>query len=581
MKRELGNVVHVTRGYGKNHNYPPHKNIRYDGENYKVEIRKFDRNFDKLYKTGDLSSKNMNTKMWRNLKILYCADKSKKTSITFDYKCTETGTYMVDLLYYDYNYDNTKCKGSIFMKIDNGAYKKQKSHTLWAGDDNNMNRHSQRYTFIKGKKYGFKYEFNKNTAVVAVIIKKYDTYTGTRYNDGDLTIEDIDVKINEDVAPNEATVTIWYNHELDDPSNVSGYLFDFRDEINIYKKDVDDLDFVQIFGGYISVPTVDDNDMTMKLSCADRLIDGDNRYCLQEMVMLGGETDESSSGYEYSDDSYESYDNRAEMLNYLTNIYELPLDNSDILEDVYFKKQFPKGYQWFYEKSLSPKTSFKNMKGTYKDDYLILRNGKNRDDGYNSYDDTGNRPQTGVILDVKTLKDPEILINNAPNMWIKYGLGEAEVDKTTVVNVSNVRSDMSYISKQVRAYADKVTAQTGEGSVKSMWKAVGKLPQLRKSGFVYSPESVIKHGGNCCSKARLLGEMLVYKGITGIEYVHIKRGSEGHVFLRLKSFNGKKNFYIDPSSQQEARGWGNYIKYLGMTVGKNLAHVTKFPNKPF
>ena len=75
--------------------------------------------------------------------------------------------------------------------------------------------------------------------------------------------------------------------------------------------------------------------------------------------------------------------------------------------------------------------------------------------------------------------------------------------------------------------------------------------------------------------------MLVYKGITGIEYVHIKRGSEGHVFLRLKSFNGKKNFYIDPSSQQEARGWGNYIKYLGMTVGKNLAHVTKFPNKPF
>ena len=116
MKRELGNVVHVTRGYGKNHNYPPHKNIRYDGENYKVEIRKFDRNFDKLYKTGDLSSKNMNTKMWRNLKILYCADKSKKTSITFDYKCTETGTYMVDLLYYDYNYDNTKCKGSIYMK---------------------------------------------------------------------------------------------------------------------------------------------------------------------------------------------------------------------------------------------------------------------------------------------------------------------------------------------------------------------------------------------------------------------------------------------------------------------------------
>ena len=75
MKRELGNVVHVTRGYGKNHNYPPHKNIRYDGENYKVEIRKFDRNFDKLYKTGDLSSKNMNTKMWRNLKILYCADR--------------------------------------------------------------------------------------------------------------------------------------------------------------------------------------------------------------------------------------------------------------------------------------------------------------------------------------------------------------------------------------------------------------------------------------------------------------------------------------------------------------------------
>lgn len=427
VKRNLGNAVYVTRGYGKSHNRSPLKNIHYSGENYKVEIRKFDRNFDTIYKPDSLNQTNLAKKSWRNLTILYCKDKSKGSSINFDYKCTETGDYLVDLLYYDYNYNESKCNTSIFLKTNNGTYVSQTLNTKMYGDDNNLNRQTQKYSFEKDNVYNIKYEFNINVAVIGVIIRKFDIYYGTRYNEGDLTIDSVNGKISESMAPNEATIKIWYNHELDDNSNLSGYLFDFRDEVNIYKKDPTDTDLVQIYGGYISTVTVDEDNLIMTLNCADRLIDGENRYCLQEMVMLGGETDEKKIN-DYSKDSYSNYIDRATMLDYLTHCYELPLDNSNIIEDDYFKKQFPKGYKFSYKKGSSPKTTFTNMIGTQEKSYMVLRNGNQRYDDYNSYDNVGNKPQTGVILDCTNLSTP-IKINNAPNFYIRYGLGEEETTK--------------------------------------------------------------------------------------------------------------------------------------------------------
>ena len=109
VKRNLGKQVHVTQGYGKTHPHRQHKNIHYEGEDYKVEIRKFDRNYDKIYTINQINYKNLEPKNWRNLKILYCPDTKKKPNINIDYECKETGTYIVDTLYYDYNYDETKC----------------------------------------------------------------------------------------------------------------------------------------------------------------------------------------------------------------------------------------------------------------------------------------------------------------------------------------------------------------------------------------------------------------------------------------------------------------------------------------
>lgn len=595
MKRNLGDVVHVKRGYGKNHHNSPQTNISYRGENYKIEIRKFDRNFDTFYNTTNISYTNMDLGRWRNLKILAYDDtdnstisintdnsvkktKQKKSSIEFEYKCSETGNYVLELLYFDMGYNLNKCRADIYLKTGKGDYVKQRINGVWSGDDNNLNRHIQYFDFKKGTTYKIRYDTNINMGIIGGIIKKYDTYYGTRTNQGDLTIDSVNVKINEKIQPNEATVKIWYNHEMDDESNLSGYLFDFRDEINIYKKDVDDIDFIQLFGGYISTVDVDEKNLIMTLSCADRLIDGDNRYCMQEMVMLGGDSDEI--GYEYSEDSYQSYDSRGEMLNYLTNIFELPLGNDNILNDDYLKRDF--GYQYWYNKANIPKITTKNMIATKTDDFLICRNGNKRDDNDNSYDSEGNKPQIMTILDVSETKE-NILLNNNPNFWIRYGLGDAEKNSTNVEGVINTNSNINYISNTVRKFADKVTGQTGEGSVKAMWLAVAKLHyrNTKKGGFIWSPEETIKGGGNCCCKARLLGEMLTYKGVTGIQYVHIKKGSMGHVFLRLKKFNGKTNFIIDPTEKTEKKGWGHYLHYNGATITSNLRRITNFPEKPF
>lgn len=583
LKRNLGDVVHVKRGYGKNNKNSPQKNIRYDGEDYKVEIRKFDRTFDNIFTPSNLIFTNLNKSNWRNLNVLTHDNKSGKGSFSFDLKCAETGTYMVDLLYFDMNYNENKCYADIYLKTNNSDFVRQNSNTSWSGDNNNVNRHSQLFTLIKDNLYTFKYESNNNLGVVGIIIKKYDVYYGTRTNNGDLTIEEINIKLNDKVQPNEAEVKIWYNHELDDTSNISGYLFDFRDEINIYKKDINDIDLVQIFGGYITTVNVDENNLIMTINCADRLIDGENRYCLQEMVLLEGDN-VNTAEYKYSVDAYKSYENRGLMLDYLTNIFELPLSNDNILKDKYLTREF--NYKYNYDKNNCPIITTKNMIATKANTHLVCRNGKNRDDNNNMYDGKGDKPQTMTILDVSKTKQ-NILLNTSPNFFIQYGLGDAEKNNTIITgatdtaNTVNTQNNISYISTTVRKFADKNSKNKGENCVKDLWKAVCKLPRSLKNGFIYTPEQVIKSGGNCASKARLLGEMLTYKGVTGIQYVHIKKNSNGHVFLRLKKFKGKSNFYVDPSSCKESDGWGNYVKYKGGTVTNNLQKISDFPTRPF
>lgn len=598
MKRNLGNTVHVTRGYGYDHKYGIQRNIHLEGENYKVEIRKFDRNFDMIYTINNMSHENLYVTKWRNLDCLLHAPieinggvyDNSESYIELEYNCIETGSYMIDFLYFNEKYEDKDCYCYISVSDNGEEFIEVNQSCEWTGDDNNMSRHSQVFTFIEGHQYTIKYENTPNTGIIGAIIKKYDIYYGTRYNKGDLTIDNINIKINDKVQPNEATVSIWYNHDLDDTSNLSGYLFDYRDEINIYKKDSDDSDFTQVFGGYIT--NVDDNEvesnMILKLNCADRLIDGENRFCLQEIVMLGGETDEK--GQAYSKDSFRSYNSRGDVLDYLTNIYELPLFNNNILQSDYFQKNF--GYRYWYDKTSCPSISATNMTYVKGDKCVTIRNGSQVDTNNDSYDAEGNEPQSITILDTSSTGDI-ILLNNNPNFWIQYGLGEKEwketvkhtvIDTTSTVNGKKHETyqNIDFISDKVRKFADKVTKEKDEACVKPLWKAISKFTHEYTSGFNRTPESVIEHKlGNCCSKSRLLAECLAYKEVGGIYYVHIKNGNKlGHVFLKLARYNKKANFYVDPSYKQEKNGWGNYGHYNGASVTKNLKHMTEFPKKP-
>ena len=619
MKRILRNTTHVTRGYGRNNSYGKTKNIRLKGENYKVEIRKFDRNFDFTYTLNSISSNNLKRAKWRNVSCLYFDEERNQDNeptflywdniptIEFEYTCSETGNYMIELLYFSMNYTDTTdnqtdyidkdCSSIIRIKIDNDDfmdiddYNKEINNNVdnlprcqWTGDENNINRHTQLVTLFEGKTYTFQYETNMNTAIVGAIIKKYDIYYGTRTNDGDLTIDDINIKINDKIQPNEATVKIWYSHDLDDDSNISGYLFDYRDEINIYKKDENDTDLKQIFGGYIITVDVESDNTLMTLNCADRLIDGENRFCFQEMVILGGESDEK--GQTYNKDSFHDYNSRGDMLEYLTGIFEVPLLNNNVLNNSYFQREF--GHQYWYTRKLSPRFVANNMTTDLRDDYLIIRNGVQVDTNSNSYDNKGNNPQSLTILDTTTTGE-NIILNNNPNLWLQYGLGEPEYTKEvkhtiieTTTNGVHTYLNIDDISDTVRKFADSVTDKKDYDCVKPLWKAVAKFTHQKASGFNRTPEQVIKYkSGNCCSKSRLLAECLAYKEITGIYYVHIKKDNAlGHVFLKLARYGKKSNFYVDPSYSNEKEGWGNYGHYNGASVTKNLKKETLFPKRP-
>ena len=64
-----------------------------------------------------------------------------------------------------------------------------------------------------------------------------------------------------------------------------------------------------------------------------------------------------------------------------------------------------------------------------------------------------------------------------------------------------------------------------------------------------------------------------------LEYVHVVRGNEGHVFAKVTTRSSGKWRYVDPVLKFEngRNPWGHWYKGCGTTV----AHVTEWPRLPF
>ena len=141
-------------------------------------------------------------------------------------------------------------------------------------------------------------------------------------------------------------------------------------------------------------------------------------------------------------------------------------------------------------------------------------------------------------------------------------------------------------SKYIKELAAKIVGKkTKLDALKAICKWMDDyVPYVYGLGFNRSPETVAKHGGNCCSQAQLFLDLCDAAGLGEwfrFKYVHVCCGSYngkrvGHVYTEVITKSTGKSRYVDPASSHPCY---NYcIRKYGSPYS---AGGSTYPAKPF
>lgn len=427
-----------------------------------------------------------------------------------------------------------------------------------------------------------KYVFTTpNTAFFALVIKNYKLWQGDKYNgEGhELTVKSADIQLTNDFNVDTATVNMMYHHGLDDETglNLSGYKFDYRDEINIFVKNNAGI-MEHVFGGYISSCNVDDELKTMSLPCASRLIDLDHRTSLSEIYM-NSVTDVSEYREKY--DYTKNCSNWSSPLEFLCSYSEIPLNTNVSDSKPLVRNKILQQIKYGTNKDCTAAVTTSHMSATINKASITLRNNPE-----------SNITQSVRIFDdeVMGLKD-KVIINNHPNLWIDYGLGatesskEAGITKTKSTSTTTKgsstpcpnRGNSASYPKAIYKLANNITnlcykANDNEYNKKLCKQIVDyvrkKYPYKKYNNSKYSANYLANHIGHACNDidhAKLVLTLCSAKGIP-------------HRFLwyRNKSYDSNNNSHVlcdiygvIADSSSSSGGWNKVI--TGYSIGVKYA----------
>ena len=553
---------HISRNYNANKT----NRIRYDEDDFTCQILRYDKTFEKHYTPSNntVTATNGKTDYFHSMPC-YRSKNEKQMTITFIYKAKETSkNYRLELLFantHKETEDSTikeNLKASATIKVNGETLKNSMS---MVGTDVNFSRNYQ-YCTLKQGENKIEYVLSSNTLFIGLAVKKYEVWEAKRHNtkNDKLTMIKASVEHTDELQVNTMTAEFMYYHKLDElleptnsNANRSGLIFDYRDEINLYVRDTTGK-MEQVFGGYISTATVDDDLTKMTLECADRLIDLDRRYCLSE-VSINGYTPNENDDYSQFSDYYKNYNNYSDPLKFLLNNGEILLKSNLKLGDSLVDRTSRKLAT--YKKGGYTKLTTSNMSANVYDGSITLRNGA----------DTL-KPQSCVIYDDTAYTD-SVLLNKYPNLYFHYGLGvekwEEKVEESKTVTVQgSTKANETWIKR-----ANKITSATGNNAIKPIWQwCYSELKYVYKKNFYQSASKTYStKKGNCCCQTEVLLNLLNAKEISDLNYCHSHNSKGGHIFAKV---NG---MYLDPTTRN---GYGSYIKSYG-----SPQKITQFPNKPF
>lgn len=446
-------------------------------------IHSFDPNYVRTYLADENSVPSVENAVkgaWKSWTVYRCSFNNGSTMVfNLPYNVVKEGEYRIDILYEQSNHiasDNGLASTDYdtgddllgHVTISSDGYTVHDADYLFDGE-NNVTKRLSIYQELNQGIYNIRLEIPSNCYFMGCIVRKVITYTGNNYygsnsgkDMGELVITGATITFSDMMKPSEAELKILFDDAFECYDSPSGFYLDYMDEVNITIKD-NDGDLVQVFGGYISSILPNDNRTEITIHCADRLVDGQNKYILDELVLGGGTKAVSEDNYSAS--MRKSFDTYTQALKYLCDSYETTLQSNIKPNFLVDGEKYSKGFVITYGKNKTIK-NIKTTNGESKayNNYIMLRNKA-----------SGEKTQSWTLYDAKSVAKQAPNITNFGYMHITYGLGSPvtshESKTTTKVDTSDYTAGVQSFGK------------CGQSKDGKYLMAIGKISGVKKTSL--------------------------------------------------------------------------------------------------
>ena len=425
---------HITRDYSAHR-----KNvIRPTGEYAGLEIFSFDPTLTQEYIRENNTLKggiNSRATEWRSW-ACYCAEsENKDMTLNVDYNVVDEAEYRIDLLY-EQNSSlqdrgvSDKSKKVIKdmtggLTVSNGSdVVYEDNRLLFDGEDNCIKRIPTFLTLDKGV-HTVTVDVPPNCFFYGIVIRKVMKYTCNNYfgsdagkDSGNMMFTDATVTISDMVKPSELSLTVLYDDAYECVYSPSGFYIDYMDEVNFYIKDNDGV-VQRVFGGYVSSILPNANRTQLSIHCADRLVDGQNKYMLNQLKLQGGTGEEEDKGAK----NFYTY---TQILKYLCDMHETTLQSNISPNYLVEGEKFNKGFTITYgtDKTIK-KVPVTNGYSTASNNHVTIRNKP-----------SASKKQVWTLYDAKKHSKTAPQITDKPYIHITYGLGSPKTTHETKITTT-------------------------------------------------------------------------------------------------------------------------------------------------
>ena len=424
--------------------------IRPYDEFVKLEIFSFDPHYTQYYlpERGTLNKgSNLEKANWKSWRCYKAKNPKKDMVFNIKYNVKKDGEYRIDFVYEmsnyihkddDGNFSNKKNTGKPLVghcTINRGEHGVYNKNIKFNGMNNYIKRKSIYLDLIKGQ-HTIDIEVPFNCYFMGVIIRKIEKFVGDNYygselgsEEGNLTLLSSEVVFSDMMKPAELKCEIAYDDILECNLSPSGFFIDYCDEVNFYVKG-DDGKVHRVFGGYVSSILADSNLTKLTINCADRLVDSQSKYVLDQIVMQGGTKRLSED--EYFLGMTRTYNTYPQVLYYLCNAHEVTLKNNITKNYTVDGEKFHKGVLLRFGKKKDIH-SIQTTHGvaTVYDNFVQVRNSS-----------VGAKEQIWNLYDASKSRKVPPNITSIGHLHLTYGIGSPKREyKTKITETVDVMED--------------------------------------------------------------------------------------------------------------------------------------------